>query len=493
MSQMVNVYTVAGRLQKRLFLRGHINMNMSDIVPWPLKDVSKNMGDETSRLMIRAGITRKINAYNLLYMPLGIMAMDKLIDRILKGYGSIYEIVHDDLDDKGWKALFRLLKDEISARQMAFYAHMGTKLEVYFQEGKFAKVYIPEFLRKYIKNVTGTSAYAAINESGNKRFLYCQECGALYQPDILEIKMDLGTPQSVSDIMEVYTPGAVTIDKLCKCLDIAPQMTVKTMIYEIEKQGKKDYYAVIVRGDRTISSEKLRKYFEADSVGLADESIVGSITGSPPGFCGPVGIKAKIYADMEISYMDETVAGANKLDTHVVGCTPGRDFQVEKYLDLRCGVEGDPCPQCGASLKTVKGNIAIEGYKSAEGISRWIYSIGQLLTAIIRNEMDDNGIKWPDDLSPFDAAVEVTSPKNEMLCNEARSITERYSHEFNILYDDRDLGLKTRLSDMDLLGIPWTIIVSGSSLEKGTYELRKNGGEPVEVEKEKIAEILKLN
>lgn len=465
-------------------------MRMSDIVPWPLRAVSKNAGDDVIRLMIKAGIVRKINSKNLLFMPMGIMSMDRLADFIVGGYDKAYETVHDELDEKGLRSLFKLFNDELNGKRAAFYVKTGSYLEVYFQEGKFEDPYLPDFLSDIAKRVDDRPTYVAIHESGAKRYLLCQECARIYQPDTLEIKAETGAPQSVSDIMEVYTPGAVTIDKLCRSLDISPEMTVKTMIYEVERQGRKEYYAIMVRGDRTISSDKLKKYFNADRVGLADESIVGSVTGSPPGFCGPVGIKAPIFADMEISHMDELVAGANKMDTHFVGCTPGRDFQVEEYLDLRCGVEGDLCPHCGNVLKTVKCDVLIEDCKTMEGIHKWVYSTGELLKSIIENGMDETGIKWPKGLAPFDVAVELTSVSNENLCSIANDIIERLGGRFNILYDDRDIGFKARLYDMDLIGVPYTIIISGSTLEKGMCEIRKRDGITKEAEISQIDKIL---
>ena len=44
------------------------------------------------------------------------------------------------------------------------------------------------------------------------------------------------------------------------------------------------------------------------------------------------------------------VTGANEADAHVVGVSPGRDFQVDASADLRNAGDGDPCPRCSGQL-----------------------------------------------------------------------------------------------------------------------------------------------
>lgn len=464
-------------------------MNMSEIVPMPLKDVSKSLGDDTVRLMVRAGLVRKVSADSLLYMPLSIKVIRKIINRILKYYCSAHEVMHGGLDEKRSISFFKVLKNEMDLYQIAFYSLCGDELTVYFKEEN-SGVYLPEFIREYVQKVENSAVYVSTNETGHMRFLSCPECGRLYDPHNIEISMEAGIPDSATDMMEIYTPGATTIDKLCKCLDIIPEMTVKTMIYETERQKEKYYYAVMVRGDRTISEEKLKKALEADRVGLADESVAKSITGSPPGFCGPVGINVPIIADLEVSHMDKMVAGANKLDTHIVGCTPGRDFQVERYFDLRCGTEGDKCPVCSCGLRTVKGYVVMQKDEPYEGVCSFTYHLGRILQSIVKNGVDEYGIRWPRGLAPFDVAIEVTSPGNKFLVDEANSIKRLLERDFDVLYDDRDMGLRARLVDIDLLGIPKTVIVTDKTNEIGRYELRYRRGESKFVERDRLLEIL---
>ena len=44
------------------------------------------------------------------------------------------------------------------------------------------------------------------------------------------------------------------------------------------------------------------------------------------------------------------MTGANAAETHLTGVNLGRDFQPDRFADLRNAVDGDPCPRCCATL-----------------------------------------------------------------------------------------------------------------------------------------------
>ena len=44
------------------------------------------------------------------------------------------------------------------------------------------------------------------------------------------------------------------------------------------------------------------------------------------------------------------VTGANAADTHLTGVNLGRDFQPDRFADLRNAGDGDPCPRCSGTL-----------------------------------------------------------------------------------------------------------------------------------------------
>lgn len=108
------------------------------------------------------------------------------------------------------------------------------------------------------------------------------------------------------------------------------------------------------------------------------------------------------------------------------------------------------------------------------------YGIGisRLVAAIIEAHHDDEGIKWPESVAPFKVGLLNLKVKDEAC---TRLCEDLYGKLLNagveVLYDDRDLGSGAKFADMDLIGLPWQIIIGPRSVSSGQCELknRKTG------------------
>ncbi len=108
------------------------------------------------------------------------------------------------------------------------------------------------------------------------------------------------------------------------------------------------------------------------------------------------------------------------------------------------------------------------------------YGIGisRMVAAIIEASHDDKGIIWPESVSPFKFGLlnlKIGNEKTDKLCND---IYEKFqARNQTILYDDRKEGAGIKFSDMDLIGLPWQIIVGPKNAENNEIELkdRKTG------------------
>jgi prolyl-tRNA synthetase len=108
------------------------------------------------------------------------------------------------------------------------------------------------------------------------------------------------------------------------------------------------------------------------------------------------------------------------------------------------------------------------------------YGIGisRLVAAIIEAHHDDEGIKWPESVAPFKVGLLNLKVKDEAC---TRLSEDLYGKLLNagveVLYDDRDLGSGAKFADMDLIGLPWQIIIGPRSVSSGQCELknRKTG------------------
>jgi prolyl-tRNA synthetase len=104
------------------------------------------------------------------------------------------------------------------------------------------------------------------------------------------------------------------------------------------------------------------------------------------------------------------------------------------------------------------------------------YGIGvsRLVGAIIEASHDDNGIVWPESVAPFRVGL-VNMRADDGNC--ASAADELYGRltaaGVETLYDDRDERGGAKFATMDLIGLPWQLIVGPKGLEKGVVELKR--------------------
>jgi prolyl-tRNA synthetase len=108
------------------------------------------------------------------------------------------------------------------------------------------------------------------------------------------------------------------------------------------------------------------------------------------------------------------------------------------------------------------------------------YGIGvsRLVGAIIEASHDDAGIIWPEPVAPFRVGLinlRAGDAKVDAACADIYAKLQNAGIE--TLYDDKDERPGPKFARMDLLGLPWQMIVGPRGLEKGQVELknRKTG------------------
>ncbi|MEL7452119.1 MAG: proline--tRNA ligase [Pseudomonadota bacterium] len=120
-----------------------------------------------------------------------------------------------------------------------------------------------------------------------------------------------------------------------------------------------------------------------------------------------------------------------------------------------------------ASVQTGEGKLVeIHGGSYGVGVSR-------LVGAIIEACHDDRGIKWPTSVAPFQVGLISMRPKDEAV---ARACEDAYSAltkaGIDVLYDETGDSAGAKFSRMDLIGLPWQIVIGPKSLERGQVELK---------------------
>jgi prolyl-tRNA synthetase len=153
---------------------------------------------------------------------------------------------------------------------------------------------------------------------------------------------------------------------------------------------------------------------------------------------------------------DREVPAGNRV--HTRGIEVGQIFYFgTKYSDtMKAMVAGSD----GAE-------VAVHGGSYGVGVSR-------LVGAIIEACHDDAGIKWPEAVAPFKAAIlnlKQGSQDTDTAC-------ERLYHDLTaggveVLYDDTDQRAGAKFAAADLIGVPWQILVGPKGLAEGKLELKR--------------------
>ena len=180
---------------------------------------------------------------------------------------------------------------------------------------------------------------------------------------------------------------------------------------------------------------------------------------------------------------------------------------VDRFTSLyaRADEKHDPasCPVAADDLMSLRG-IEVghifyfgEKYSAAMGASvagpdganvpvhMGSYGIGvsRLVGGIIEASHDDKGIIWPRAVAPFDVAVVNLKPDDAACAACAEDLYGRLAGAgCDPLLDDRDERPGAKLASIDLIGIPWQIIVGPRGMANGVVEVKNRvTGESVEV------------
>jgi prolyl-tRNA synthetase len=295
----------------------------------------------------------------------------------------------------------------------------------------------------------------------------------------------------------VSTPGVRTIAELTAHLAIDASRCVKTLLVEGSDGG---VVALVLRGDHELNAVKAQKLPGVLSpLRMATPEQVRAAVGCEPGFIGPVGLEAKVYADHSAAQTADFVCGGNERDVHLTGVNWGRDAPEPMRVDIRNVVPGDPSPSGHGRLEIARGievgHIFQLGRKYSEAMGATVldeqgrsvvpfmgcYGIGvtRVVAAAIEQNHDEHGIIWPDPIAPFHVSlIPINLQKSERVRDAAeRLYAELGAAGLEVLYDDRDARPGVKFADDELLGIPHRIVVGDKGLDRGTVEYKPRSGE----------------
>ncbi len=330
-----------------------------------------------------------------------------------------------------------------------------------------------------------------------------EKCGIGDRPHDLN-----GAP--TGELTKVHTPNLPGIEGVSEFLKVKPNRMLKTIVWPWSAADRSGWVMAIVCGHHDVNEGKVRDLLKEQVGGAVTLHAEGSDAaareaGFAIGYVSPTGAAGKndctVFADPDAAQGGFWATGADESDHHVKHFSWKRDV-LEKGVqvhvaDIRNAMDGDPSPlNDGGTLRASKGievgHVFKLGAKYSDAMGFAVsdekqqkrsvimgcygIGIGRIIASAIEMNNDENGIKWPAAIAPFD--VIITPIKYE---GEAREVTDRLERDLteaglDVLVDDRDERPGPKFKDADLIGIPIRLTIGDKALGQGCVEMVKRDG-----------------
>ena len=189
--------------------------------------------------------------------------------------------------------------------------------------------------------------------------------------------------------------------------------------------------------------------------------------------------ESKLFYDKELEKINPENINIQKLQSYYAAVDDLHDEEKcpipKEQLQISKGIEVGHIfyfgtkysEKLGAYVQNNKGeNIPVHMGSYGIGVSR-------LAGAIIEAFHDERGIKWPLSVAPFHISVINLMIEDNICKNVSDDLYKKLSNNsYEVLYDDRDCSVGKKLSDNELIGIPFQIIIGKRDLKNNVIELK---------------------
>ena len=293
----------------------------------------------------------------------------------------------------------------------------------------------------------------------------------------------------------IDTPKQYTIDEVSQFLKVDPSQTLKTLLVKASDEVEADTIALVLRGDHELNEIKAEKLSSvASPFTFATDDEIQAAAGCSAGSIGPVGLTIPVIVDRSAAMCHDFVCGANNNDQHFTGVNWERDLPLGTIEDIRNIQEGDPSPD-GQGIINIKRGIEVghifqlgkkysqamdasvlndQGKKEIMTMGCYGIGISRIVASAIEQNHDDNGIIWSTALAPFKVCiVPMNMHKSERVKETANTLYHDLTAAgIEVLFDDRKERPGVMFANMELIGIPYRIVIGERSLDKGVFEFK---------------------
>lgn len=341
---------------------------------------------------------------------------------------------------------------------------------------------------------TGSMEFQVLAEAGEDTIAFCPNSKYAANIEKAPAIPNFTRQKPTQEVTQVHTPNVKSIDEVCNFLQVPAEKTLKLIVVQ-GSTAEHPIVALTLRGDHEINEIKAEKHpLIASPITLATPEQINTAFGANVGSLGVVNCPIYLIADDTAAQVSDFVTGANQDDYHLTGVNWERDAKFNESYDLRNVVAGDPSPCGQGTLELARGiecgHIFQLGTKYSEKLKAQVtnekgelidlvmgcYGIGvsRVVAAAVEQNHDEYGILWPDQLAPFKVAIVGINPaKSPIVVQQCEVLYQKcLDLGIEVFYDDRGERLGVALADLDLMGIPYQIIVGEKNLDQNGVEFK---------------------
>lgn len=324
------------------------------------------------------------------------------------------------------------------------------------------------------------------------------------------------TPQAKPQTLaKVYTPQIHSIKDVSKLLDLPTEQCIKLLIVRAHDYTKDNIslVAIALCGHHQLNLVKAEQHplVCAPCVFASDDDIAAHELSK--GYIGPIDLPIPLIVDNAASKVSNFSCGANEIEYHYINTNWHRDCDKYHLADVRNACQGDPSP-CGKGTLVLQRGMEIghifqlgDDYSRAMKCSvadadgqplypiMGCYGIGvsRIVAALVEQYHDEKGMVWPESVAPFRLAIAaLNSDKSQEVRDFCNQLYERFvQQDIDVLLDDRSIRVGHMLSDLELMGIPWVLVVGDKGLAKQTITLQhRASGVQIEIALERCVQTI---
>ena len=407
-------------------------MLLSKLLLPTLKDAPQEAEVISHKLMLRAGMIRKVASGIYTWLPLGLKVLRK-----------IENIVREEMDASGAQEVFMpMVQPRELWEETKRWDKMGPELlrikdrhDRDFCLGPTHEEFITDVIRSNVKSYKELplniyQIQTKFRDEVRPRY------GIMRGREFL-MKDSYSFNIDEESLQETYLTMRDTYKKVLERMDLEYRISAADS-GAIGGDSSEEFHVLADNGEDTIAVSDASEFAINTELLLKDGEDIKTLEGKPsPDGNGTIQIKK--------------------------GIEVGHIFKLgEIYAD------------------SMKANVLNkEGKASTLFMGCYGIGVSRLVAAAIEQNNDDKGIIWPHSIAPYDInIIAIGYDKNQEIATAANDLYGQLKEMgYEVLLDDRKDGYGTKIKDSELIGIPLNIIIGKQFTEYKEVELKSRSGE----------------